>query len=140
MFSHAVNREYNPVDSGTTPNLFRIEDTGLSWKLIDPLLGSMTPAINLSRVVLPAPLPPTKPITWPELISKSTCVRALTSLKLLPTLTRESNVSLTILTPNLSQSISDFCANSTSTPPVLLGWTNAIKDPCAPFLGSLSII
>ena len=62
--------------------------------MIVPLLGSMTPAINLSSVVFPAPLPPTNPMTWPDLISKSTWVNASTSLKLLPTPTRESSVSL----------------------------------------------
>ena len=63
MFSQAVNLEYKPVDSGTTPNLPRMDETGLSWNKIEPLLGSITPAINLRSVVFPAPFPPTKPMT-----------------------------------------------------------------------------
>ena len=72
MFSHAVNREYNPVDSGTTPSFDLMDDTRLPLNKTVPLEGSITPAINRNRVVLPAPFPPTKPMTWPEFISKST--------------------------------------------------------------------
>ena len=66
MFSHVVSREYNPVDSGTTPSLSRIDETLSPLNNTLPFVGSSTPAISLNKVVFPAPFPPTKPITWPE--------------------------------------------------------------------------
>src|SRR5512147_3160376 len=43
--------------------------TGLPWKMISPSVGWYTPETILMKVDLPAPLSPSRPITWPGKIS-----------------------------------------------------------------------
>src|SRR6266487_4511843 len=58
--------------------------TGLPFQRISPLVGSQIPEMVLISVDLPAPLSPTRAVTWPADMSRSTPASACTGPKLLP--------------------------------------------------------
>ena len=58
--------------------------TGLPCQKISPPLGSQMPEIVLISVDLPAPLSPTRAVTWPAGMSRSMSVSACTGPKFLP--------------------------------------------------------
>ena len=58
--------------------------TGLPCHSSWPLLGCQMPAMHLISVLLPAPLSPTRAVTWPAGMSRSMPVSACTGPKLLP--------------------------------------------------------
>src|SRR5450755_1218413 len=65
---------------------------GVPFHSISPLLGSQIPEMVLISVDLPAPLSPTRAVTWPSGMSRSTPASACTGPKLLPTLRRLSSM------------------------------------------------
>src|SRR5580704_6233761 len=74
--------------------------TGLPFHSIWPLLGSWMPAMHLISVVLPAPLSPTRAVTWPTGTSRSTPVSACTGPNDLPMPRRLSRgVPLAVVAP-----------------------------------------
>src|SRR6201989_290583 len=107
--------------------------TGWPSKMIARVSIVWMPAIDLMSVDLPAPLSPTRAITWPSATWKSTLYRACTAPKLFDT-PRSSRIGSLLLTFSLFRS--RLCDQVVAPPPGgATGWsrhdTPASVQSCA---------